>query len=622
MKLTWLLCVGIVVATFLTFACQKEQTIQKHANFEPFFEEPTNVLSRGLVALPAERGVFLSWRRLPKDSSGMVYEIYRHTLGVDNGAAQMIKQTPLTNFIDDSVKAGSRYAYEVRATYEKQTNHSAEVEVVAPTKLSEQASLHPNTGTLVFDVGTYIDAQLVTGDLNGDGEREVVIKHTNNWDVDPSPKAWQKSKDTYKVTAFLANGKPLWTINLGWGIEAGVFYSPMVVWDIDGDGRAEVLIKTNKSGDPKDYSSDRLAVLDGETGAVKQEVPWPHADGLGDDYNSNSRNYIAVAHLDGKNPYIVVARGLYENQRLYCYDNKLQKVWERVIADGTHSSHSLTIADVNDDGKEEIMWGEHCISEGGKDLWTIKERMPYSGHPDIVYVADVLPSNPGKEVYYCREGWYGQRNRRIGMFLANNQGEIIWAHWYYRHVDGGWVSKIIPNTEGMQCYAYDIGGKKISEHGVKIDTIYQYIFTPEGKIIARPSMHGSFPVDWDGDGVREICMRNGKVSRFNGPVIAKLDSNTIFGADLFGDHREEIISAPATDGKVYIYFNTAPLEAKPRVSPLADRQYRNDVSRTAMQHNLIPYESGILSPQATPLSAVDTLEIPKLNYKKIGIPND
>jgi hypothetical protein len=505
----------------------------------------------------------------------------------------------------------------VQALHEKSASDFVELQITAEMKT------RPNVGAFVFDLGRpYLDAQLASGDLNGDGEREVVIKHTNNWDIDPSPKAWQKSQDTYKVTAFLSSGKPLWTIDLGWGIEAGVFYSPMVIWDIDADGRAEVLIKTNKSGDPNDYNSDRLTVLDGETGVVKHEVPWPNADGLGGDYNSDSRNYIAIAHLDGKNPYTLIARGLYENQRLFCYDNKLQKVWERVIADGTHSSHSLTIADVDDDGKEEIMWGEHCIGEGGNDLWVIKERMPYSGHPDIVYVADVLPSNPGKEVYYCREGWYGQRNRRIGMFLANNQGEIIWAHWYYRHVDGGWVSKIIPNTEGMQCYAYDIGGKKITEHGVKIDTIYQYIFTPEGKIVARPSLHGSFPVDWDGDGVREICMRNGKVSRFNGPVIAKIDSNTIFGADLFGDHREEIVSAPATDGKVYIYFNTAPLEAKPRVTPLADRQYRNDLSRTAMQHNLIPYESGILSPQTTPLSAADSVEIPKLNYKKIGIPND
>jgi len=605
MKTAWLSHIGMAVSCLLS-ACQKEKIAHQPQSFEPFVDENKHLLGRGLIAASTARGIFLSWRQLPEDSSRPVYAIYRRELGAGNNALEEIKQTTLTNFLDDGAQPQNHYAYAVRAWREKQTNHFSEVQV--KSELNTRA--RPNIGALVFDLGRpYLDAQLATGDLNGDGEREVVIKHTNNWDIDPSPKAWQKSQDTYKVTAFLANGKPLWTIDLGWGIEAGVFYSPLVIWDIDADGRAEVLIKTNKSGDPKDYNSDRLAVLDGETGVAKHEVPWPDADGLGGDYNSDSRNYIAIAHLDGKNPYIVVARGLYENQRLFCYDGKLQKVWERVIADGTHSSHSLTIADVNDDGKEEIMWGEHCITEGGNDLWVIKERMPYSGHPDIVYVADVLPSNPGKEVYYCREGWYGQRHRRIGMMLANNQGEIIWAHWYYRHVDGGWVSKILPNIEGMQCYAFDVGGKKIGAQGVKIDTVFQYVFHPDGKIFARPSMHGSFPVDWDGDGVREICMRNGNVSRFDGPVVAKVDSNTIFGADLFGDHREEIVAAPAQDGKIFIFFNTAPLKTPPRVTPLADRQYRNDVSRTAMQHNLIPFESGVLIPQLTQRSAADTVKI-------------
>lgn len=605
MKIAWLPCVGIAV-TCLTLACQNKKPIQPENNFDPFVDEQTYRLGRGLIALPTPRGVFLSWRQLPEDSIGTVYQVFRRPLAKNENESHLLKRTQFTSFIDDSVTAGNRYVYEVKALPAKTANALATVQV----EVNAPPNSDPDIGALVFDVGRpYLDAQLATGDLNGDGEREVVIKHTNNWDIDPSPKAWQKSQDTYKVTAFLANGKRLWTFDLGWGIEAGVFYSPMVIWDIDADGRAEVLIKTNISGDPKDYNSDRLAVLDGETGVIKNEVPWPNADGLGDDYNSDSRNYIAIAHLDGKSPYVLVARGLYANQRLFCYDNKLQKVWERVIADGTHSSHSLTIADVNDDGKEEIMWGEHCITEGGKDLWMIKERMPYSGHPDIVYVADVLPSNPGKEVYYCREGWYGQRHRRIGMMLANNQGEILWAHWNYRHVDGGWVSKIIPDTEGMQCYAFDIGGKKIGKHGVKIDTLYQYVFDPNGKIFSRPRMHGSFPVDWDGDGVREICLRNGNVSRFGGPVIAKVDSNTIFGADLFGDHREEIVAAPAQEGRVYIFFNTAPLATASRLTPLADRQYRNDVSRTAMQHNLIPFESGVRVPLWTRTAVEDTINL-------------
>ncbi|MGH7456935.1 MAG: hypothetical protein ACRENG_36630, partial [bacterium] len=160
MKLTWLLRSGIFVSTCLAFACQKEQAIQKQNSFEPFFEEPANVLGRGLVALPVERGVFLSWRRLPEDSS-TVYEIYRHTLGTANGAAQMIKQTPLTSFVDDSVKVGSRYAYEVRAQHEKPANHFVEAQsAVAGNMPSRPDSF---TGALVFDVGRpYLDAQLVT----------------------------------------------------------------------------------------------------------------------------------------------------------------------------------------------------------------------------------------------------------------------------------------------------------------------------------------------------------------------------------------------------------------------------------------------------------------------------
>ena len=106
------------------------------------------------------------------------------------------------------------------------------------------------------------------GDLNGDGEREVVIKHTNNWDVDPSPKFWKESKDTYKITAFLKNGTPLWTIDLGWGIEAGVFYSPMVIWDIDGDGRAEVIAYAARRERPSPLDEVRSAL------AVFEENVW------------------------------------------------------------------------------------------------------------------------------------------------------------------------------------------------------------------------------------------------------------------------------------------------------------------------------------------------------------
>jgi hypothetical protein len=77
-------------------------------------------------------------------------------------------------------------------------------------------------------------------------------------------------------------------------------------------------------------------------------------------------------------------------------------------------------------------------------------------------------------------------------------------------------------------------------------------------------------------------------------VVAKLDSGAVWGGDIFGDHREEIVVAPM-DGKVYVYFNTDLLRSLPRVTLLDDRKYKNDLSRTAMQMNMVPLEGGQLT---------------------------
>ncbi|MFX0195017.1 MAG: hypothetical protein ACFFCW_02750 [Candidatus Hodarchaeota archaeon] len=619
------LLLAIIFLAYFSFSCSNEQIENEIVDLEPYPEEIQSVIGRGLVAFPKDRNrIFLSWRLLPNDPEKPLFNVYRKEVGKKERKLELIAQTNRTSYMDCDVEENHRYAYSISQVYDgKQGEFSREATVIA-TKTGRSA--------FVFNIGQdYKLARVVTGDLNGDGELEVVIAYANNRNVDPYEHAWQKSEDTIKVAAFLHTGERLWTIDLGWGIEAGGVYSPMVIWDIDADGRAEVLLKTNKSADPRDYDSDRLTVLDGETGKTKNEVKWPSAKGLGGDYNSDSRNYIAIAHLDGKNPYIIVARGLYKTQRIWAYDNQLNRVWERIIGldlyypsgirarlrklwysddklkriwahltktrisqDQSRASHSLPIADVNDDGKEEILWGEHCIGENGKDLWVIGERMPYNGQPDIVFVADILPSNKKKEIYYCREGW-GGKDENIGMLIANSNGKTIWARWGYTHVDGGWVAKIIPDQEGMQCYGYDIQKKGWSPETVEYTGISSFLWSSGGKLIANPpkSWVMSFPVDWDGDGFREICMTNGDVQKYNVLILTKLGSETLWGADLFGDHREEIVVAPQ-DGNVYIYFNTEIMEIPARITPLADRQYKNDLSRTAMQFNVIPTEGGYI----------------------------
>lgn len=620
-----LCCISIILFFTCVFVwCSNSEKPSHNAASQrtPYPDEVHAKIGRGLIAIPNESyEMFLSWRLLPNDEIGTAFQIYK-CMGetTDVKKLRKIAQTDLTFYTDRNVEEDKKYTYAI-----KPIRHGKNGEF-SSLILSINSKAEKNR--ISFDLGRpFQQARIVTGDLTGDGELEIVIAYSENRLIDPFEDAWQKSDATIKVTAFLRSGDPLWNIDLGWGIEAGPAYSPIIVWDMDSDGRAEVILKTNATGDPLDYSNDRLTIVDGLTGEIKKEAKWPRT--IGNDYNSNSRNYLAVAHLDGKNPYIIAGRGLYHTQVIQAYDSDLNQKWERVLGldlywpegvvnklkkyleydntlerifahltkktvemDTTRASHSLPVADIDDDGKEEILWGEHCIGEGGEDLWTIEEKMPYDGHPDIVFAADIISSIPGKEIFYCREGWKKKRNN-VGMLLVDNKGKPIWARWGYTHIDGGWVAKIMPDQEDMQCFGYDIAKKQWSTKGAELKSITGYLWDAEGQMISNPpeSWVSSIPIDWDGDGIREICSEHGDIMMHDGTVIGKADSRVLWGADLFGDHREEIVLAPPGSRKVYIVFNTTDIRNQPSVTKLADRQYRNDLSRTAMQANVIPTES-------------------------------
>jgi len=609
-------------------SCSDRQVATESNPRGAYPDETRAVLGRGLVSYRHDPDhVLLSWRLLPEDPGDVSFDVYRKETGEKAGTYEKIARTNRTSYTDRGGK-GKRYAYAVKSSREgnegKMSNESIPLSSVK------------GKAALAFDIGqSYKQARVVAGDLNGDGEPEVVVSYSGYRNVDPYEKAWSKSEDTIKVAAFLPTGERLWTKDLGLGIESGLNYQPIVVWDLDADGRAEVILKTNRSEDPRDYSGERITVLDGMSGQVKMEGKWPSLEGLGSDYNNDSRNYLAIAHLDGKDPYIIVVRGVYKAQRMWALDKNLHRVWQRNLGldhyfpsglrerlvkfwniddkihylwgrlkgkpliDQYRGSHSLPIADINEDGKEEILWGERCIGENGKDLWRIEENIPYKGHPDIVFPADILPSHKGKEIFYGREGW-GEQKEKIGIYLADNRGKILWANWGYHHIDRGWVGRIVPGEEGLQCLDIDITDKDWSAEGAKLVGPTGYLWSSGGKLLGNPpgSWYFSFPLDWDGDGIREICiMEEGSVQKPGGVVVETLPADCIWGADLFGDHREEIVSAPG-DGKIYIFFNMGDLDRPARVTPMADRQYKNDLSRTAMHDTVIPTEGGFLPGQS------------------------
>ncbi len=595
-----------IFIVFLLVSCSEQKNVVERF---PYPEEINSKINRGLICFESVNSNFLSWRKLPGDS--IEYKIWRKEI---LNSASDIKHIGITNttfFNDTKLKKDSKYFYCISNSIQPDTSEFQEI--------SKNSIIYRGYNALSFNLEqSYKKARIVTGDLTGDGELEIIVSYSNMKDVDPYEKAWLKSTDKVFVSAFLRNGDLLWTIDLGWGIEAGTFYAPVVVWDIDADGKSEVLLKTNKSDDPRNYDTEYLTILDGETGKISNETRWPSPATRRNSpqaYNSNSRNFIAIAHLDGKKPTIIVARGTYLAQVINAFDSSLNKLWERKIGkdlepkfnnkylmkiwrkfsnDKSRSSHSLPIVDIDENGSEEIMWGEHCITLGGEDLWVVKDKIPYYGHLDIVYSADIIPEKPGKETYYCREGWKGEEDN-IGMLLVDKNGKTIWSQWGYTHVDGGWASKVIPGNNGWQFFGYDIQAKEWKHGERKFVTPAQHFLNSKGEIISNPdsSWVRSFTVDWEGDNVKELCTEGGMLKRYNNEEIANFGVGVSWGADLFGDHREELVVAPK-DGKIYIVLNTSKLESESKITKLADRQYKNDLSRTAMQYNVIPTESGYI----------------------------
>ena len=583
---------GCLSILFLSCSEKTENTERK-----PYPEELSAKISRGLVCFKkGQNKNFLSWRLLPDDPDNPEYYIWRKKIIPGTSGVKIIAKTNKNFFIDQGAK-GINYLYGIST------------KVVLPNelqKVNDSYNSDFNIGAIAFDINeNYNQARVVTGDLTGDGELNVVILYSKMNNVDPYKNAWQKSTDTYKLAAFRRNGERLWTIDLGFGIETGGNYCPVVVWDLNADGKCEIIFKTNKSQNPLNYKSEFLTILNGETGKIIRETRWPSPPS--NNYNSNSRNYIAIAHLDGQNPLIIVGRGLYFKQVLCAYDIYLNKLWERFFGkeikprfgnkyinrlwsffsnDKSRGSHSLPIADVDENGTEEVFWGEHCITTNGDDLWEVEDRIPYQGHPDIVYPADIIPNLPGLETFYCREGSTGKEEPNIGFLLVDKFGNTIWAKWGLTHVDGGWVDKVIPDMDELQIFAFDIQRKQWKPGiATRLGTT-QYFCNSKGKILMNPdsSWIGSFTADWEGNGIKDIVTDQGELKKYNGEVIKSFQGDILWAGDLYGDQREELVYAPH-DGKIYILFNTHEMNCASKITRIADRRYRNDLSRTAMQSN-------------------------------------
>lgn len=563
-------------------------------------------MDRSMIAIvksPSE--VYLGWRLLKDDPAAIAFNLYRSTAG---GKPVKLNDKPIaasTNFVDDKAPLDQPNEWRICPVI-------SGVEQAAAGSASLPAGSKPQSYISIPFQGDYVCSKMAIADLNGDGQYDFVIKQPQQV---TDPGVWRKSTDTFKIEAYLHDGTFLWRKDLGWNIEQGVWWSPMIVFDFDGDGKVEVALKTAptdadyRNPDGSEFPGrvmsgpEYCSILDGMTGQELDRVDWPARGNIADwgdpKNNRASRHLIGAAYLDGKRPSLLVLRGTYTLMRVDAYNlenKKLVKVWSwsgdqenpKVRGQGMHGMHA---ADVDGDGRDEIILGAAVLDDNGKILWNTG-----LGHPDGCYVTDIYPERPGLEIMYGIE----PRQDKNGICVADARtGEILWGCDHpTTHVHSqGLLGDFDPANPGMEYYT---GEKDRSQH---------WTYSVRGKLLSTDSMGTLSPkgLYWL-DGSLKMIADRGVIRQYDGTQVGEYEGREMAVVDCLGDWREELITT--VPGELRIYTTTVPARDR-HVAFMQDEIYRMDIAMNSMGYFYPPQLSYYFT-QKTAITAKtsDTRSIP------------
>ena len=577
-------------------------------------------LGRGVVAVRQNATqVYVGWRMLGTDSQNVGFNLYRST---GSAAAVRLNNEPITqttNFVDGGADLTQSNSYFVRPIIDG-VEGAASASFTLPANIAAQQFLSvplqiPPGGTTPDGVAyTYSANDASVGDLDGDGEYEIVLKWdpSNSKDNSQSGYTGNVYLDAYKL-----NGTQLWRIDLGRNIRAGAHYTQFMVYDLDGDGKAEIACKTadatvdgvgqvigNANADYRNSSGyilsgpEFLTVFDGMTGAALATTnylpPRGNVSDWGDNYGNRVDRFLAaVAYLDGRRPSLIMARGYYTRIVVVAWDwrnGQLTRRWTFDTRDGTpgnlayegQGNHNLAIGDVDGDGRDEITYGACAIDDNGRGLYTTG-----LGHGDALHMSDMDPDRPGQEVFQPHEepARYGANGLE---FRDARSGALIWGKsGENSDVGRGVAFDIDPRHRGYEAWAsrgnlYNARGEEISA--------------------TKPSQM-NFGIWWDADPLRELLDRT-MIDKWNwtSSTTTRLltatgaDSNNstkatpALSGDILGDWREEVIFRKSDSTELRIYMTTIP--ANNRVYTLMhDSQYRLAIAWQNVGYNQPPHPS-------------------------------
>ncbi|WIM41170.1 GDSL-type esterase/lipase family protein [Paenibacillus sp. PK4536] len=567
-------------------------------------------LNRGLVAVKSKNGIYVGWRMLGLDANNIAFNLYRDGVLVNS---QPI--TGATNVLDAKGTVTSVYTL-FTVQNGKETSVSTPVSVWQQQYKSVPLQ-KPADGVTKDGVAyTYSANDASVGDLDGDGEYEIVLlwSPSNAKDNSQSGYTGIVYLDAYKL-----NGTRLWRINMGPNIRAGAHYSPFVVYDLDGDGKSEVALRTADGtidgqgkviGDAKaDYRNSAgyvltgpefLTVFKGTTGAALDTINYDPPRGTvaswGDNYGNRVDRFLAgVAYLDGQRPSFVMTRGYYTRTVLVAYDfrdGKITKRWTYDTNVGNQTTytaqgnHALNVADVDGDGKDEINFGSISIDDNGTPRYTTG-----LGHGDAQHLGDLNPNRAGLEVF----GVHEHKDSPYGMEVHDaNTGQVLWGVYTGLDTGRGMSADIDPRFPGEEVWAATITN---AQH-VPITGLYSIT----GEVISKniPSST-NFGIWWDGDLLRELLDDNriDKWDYMNNTttnLLTATGSSSNNGtkatpnlqADLYGDWREEVVLRSSDNNELRIYTTTDMTDYRLRTL-MHDPVYRLSVAWQNAGYNQPPH---------------------------------
>ncbi len=613
-------------------------------------------LDRGLIAMPAQgSGIFLSWRSLGYDAEGTTFELLR-------GGESIVKDLFAPNYVDSKGKSSD--SYQVVTMVDGVAIDTTEAVKPWAQRYKKLVLQRPAKGA---NGGNYDPNDCSVGDVDGDGEYEIFVK----WNPSNAKDNSQDGiTDNVFIDCYKLSGQRLWRIDLGPNIRAGAHYTQFMVYDFDGDGRAEMMLKTGPgSKDSQGHYVNSVATEDviknadntkihrngggkitggqewltvfngltgeavhtifynpnrdaGYGGAATGTFNWDTRSGKTDyaSYGNRGERFLAgVAQLDGpdKPACGIFCRGYYTYAFIWAVSFDGQQLHQRWFsshmdrssyklttfdADGKGSTktysgcrptsgggsgtmfgngnHNMSIADVDGDGRDEVIWGAGALDDDGTLLYGTG-----FGHGDALHLSDLNPDHPGLEMFQVHE----EKGTYAWDIHDAATGQVL--------LKGG--PEGVDNGRGIAGnFGTDVRGAIFwsSDKNARSAITGESLSTKLGS--------SNFRVYWDGD-LQEELLDGNKIDKWSKTAVTRLITFSDLGpsstcnsskntpnlsADILGDWREEVVLWRASDAETCLAIYSTNTPTSYRVPTLMhDHTYRMGICWQNTAYNQPPH---------------------------------